>query len=168
MNIKELLRKMVQEALAEAETAPSKPSTKPTVAPGKPGEKPKPRRPLGNPDVKPNPKAMNEDEMLNKIVARFKAKKVDEVYNEGLNKEIEDIKQRRDSVDSHRANAYRQYMQAKRNLENPKDLEQIEKEWNATNSKLKKKSDDLSKQIRNRPKNKSFFGNDTESGEDKG
>jgi hypothetical protein len=59
-------------------------------------------------------------------------------------------------------------MQAKRNLENPKDLEQIEKEWNATNSKLKKKSDDLSKQIRNRPKNKSFFGNDTESGEDKG
>jgi hypothetical protein len=70
-NIKELLRKMVQEALAEAET-----ETKPTTAPPttKPG-KPKPRRPLGNPDVKPNPKAMNEDEMLNKIVARFKAKK---------------------------------------------------------------------------------------------
>ena len=76
-NIKELLRKMVQEALAEAETAPAKPETKPTVAPGPPGEKPKPRRPLGNPDVKPNPKAegLNEDEMLNKIVARFKAKK---------------------------------------------------------------------------------------------
>lgn len=72
-NIKELLRKMVQEALAEAET-----ETKPTTAPPttKPG-KPKPRRPLGNPDVKPNPKAegLNEDEMLNKIVARFKAKK---------------------------------------------------------------------------------------------
>ena len=70
-NIKELLRKMVQEALAEAET-----ETKPTTAPPttKPG-KPKPRRPLGNPDVKPNPKAMNEEEMLNKIVARFKAKK---------------------------------------------------------------------------------------------
>ena len=76
-NIKELLRKMVREALAENQpaTAPSKPDTKPTVAPGKPGEKPKPRRPLGNPDVKPNPKAMNEEEMLNKIVARFKAKK---------------------------------------------------------------------------------------------
>ena len=70
-NIKELLRKMVQEALAEAET-----ETKPTTAPPttKPG-KPKPRRPLGNPDVKPNPKAMNEEEMLNKIIARFKAKK---------------------------------------------------------------------------------------------
>ena len=76
-NIKELLRKMVREALAENQpaTAPSKPDTKPTVAPGKPGEKPKPRRPLGNPDVKPNPKALAEEEMLNKIVARFKAKK---------------------------------------------------------------------------------------------
>jgi hypothetical protein len=74
MNI-DLLRKMVKEALAENQPAPTKPETKPTVAPGKPGEKPKPRRPLGNPDVKPNPKAMNEEEMLNKIVARFKAKK---------------------------------------------------------------------------------------------
>ena len=81
MNI-DLLRKMVKEALAEANapaapkptTAPAapKPTTAPpTTAPGKP----KPRRPLGNPDVKPNPKAMNEEEMLNKIVARFKAKK---------------------------------------------------------------------------------------------
>ena len=76
-NIKELLRKMVQEALAEAET-----ETKPTTAPPttKPG-KPKPRRPLGNPDVKPNPKAVkavkvvNEEEMLVKIVDRFKSKK---------------------------------------------------------------------------------------------
>lgn len=70
-NIKELLRKMVQEALAEAETKPT--TAPPTTKPGKP----KPRRPLGNPDVKPNPKAegLNEDEMLNKIVARFKAKK---------------------------------------------------------------------------------------------
>ena len=76
-NIKELLRKMVREALAENQpaTTPSKPETKPTVAPGKPGEKPKPRRPLGNPDVKPNPKAMNEEEMLAKIVDRFKSKK---------------------------------------------------------------------------------------------
>jgi hypothetical protein len=171
--LKETIREVIEKVLAEgpaAAPAPSKPGTAPTVAPGKPGtDKPKPRRPLGNPDVKPKPKAsMNEDEMVDKIVKRFQAKKVNEVYNEGSNKEIEDIKQRRDSVDSHRANAYRQYMQVKRNLENPKDLEQIEKEWNAINSKLKKKSDDLSKQIRNRPKNKSFFGNDTESGEDKG
>ena len=72
-NIKELLRKMVQEALAEANApaAPKPTTAPPTTAPGKP----KPRRPLGNPDVKPNPKAMNEEEMLNKIIARFKAKK---------------------------------------------------------------------------------------------
>ena len=68
MNI-ELLRKLVKEVLAEAETKPT--TAPPTTAPGKP----KPRRPLGNPDVKPNPKAMNEEEMLNKIIARFKAKK---------------------------------------------------------------------------------------------
>ena len=72
MNIK-LLRKIVQEVLAEAETETKPTTAPPTTAPGKP----KPRRPLGNPDVKPNPKAegLNEDEMLNKIVARFKAKK---------------------------------------------------------------------------------------------
>ena len=71
-NIKELLRKMVQEALAENAPAAPKPTTAPpTTAPGKP----KPRRPLGNPDVKPNPKAVNEEEVLKKIVARFKAKK---------------------------------------------------------------------------------------------
>ncbi len=67
----DLLRKMVREALAEAETETKQTTAPPTTAPGKP----KPRRPLGNPDVKPNPKAMNEEEMLNKIVARFKAKK---------------------------------------------------------------------------------------------
>jgi hypothetical protein len=68
-----LLRKMVREALAEANApaAPKPTTAPPTTAPGKP----KPRRPLGNPDVKPNPKAMNEEEMLNKIIARFKAKK---------------------------------------------------------------------------------------------
>ena len=58
--------------------APSKPKETPgpAVAPGKPDTgKPKPRRPLGNPDVKPAPKAMNEEEMLKKIVARFKSKK---------------------------------------------------------------------------------------------
>jgi len=73
MNI-ELLRKLVKEVLAENNPATT---PKPTVAPPTtdPG-KPKPRRPLGNPDVKPKPKAsMNEDEMLKKIVARFKSKK---------------------------------------------------------------------------------------------
>jgi hypothetical protein len=69
----DLLYKLVKEALVEANApaAPKPTTAPPTTAPGKP----KPRRPLGNPDVKPNPKAMNEEEMLNKIVARFKAKK---------------------------------------------------------------------------------------------
>ena len=79
IQLKETIREIITKVLNENAPAPSKPSTSPspTVAPGKPGEKPKPRRPLGNPDVKPNPKAegLNEDEMLNKIVARFKAKK---------------------------------------------------------------------------------------------
>jgi predicted Zn-dependent protease len=64
--------------LSENAPAPSKPkpSPGPAVAPGKPDTgKPKPRRPLGNPEVKPAPKAMNEEEMLKKIVARFKSKK---------------------------------------------------------------------------------------------
>jgi len=67
--------------LDENASAPSqpKPSPGPTVAPGKPDTgKPKPSRPLGNPNVDPNPKAkktMNEEEMLKKIVARFKSKK---------------------------------------------------------------------------------------------
>jgi predicted Zn-dependent protease len=63
--------------LDENAPAPSKPSPGPAVAPGKPDTgKPKPRRPLGNPDVKPAPKAkLKEEEMLKKIVARFKSKK---------------------------------------------------------------------------------------------
>jgi hypothetical protein len=71
MNIKELIAKMVKEVLAEAGTETKPTTAPPTTAPGKP----KPRRPLGNPDVKPNPKAMNEEEMLAKIVDRFKSKK---------------------------------------------------------------------------------------------
>ncbi len=79
--LKEIIREIIENVLSEAPaTAPSKPkpSPGPAVAPGKPGTgKPKPRRPLGNPEVKPNPKAegLNEEEMLKKIVARFKAKK---------------------------------------------------------------------------------------------
>jgi hypothetical protein len=76
--LKEAIRKIVKEILSENQpaTAPDKPKTQPAVHPGKPDTgKPKPRRPLGNPNVKPAPKAMNEEEMLKKIVARFKNKK---------------------------------------------------------------------------------------------
>jgi hypothetical protein len=75
-DLKKIIREIVDKVLAENAPAPSKPSPGPAVAPGKPStDKPKPRRPLGNPDVKPGPKAMNEEEMLKKIVARFKSKK---------------------------------------------------------------------------------------------
>ena len=75
--LKEIIREIVDRVLNENAPAPSKPkpSPGPAVAPGKPDTgKPKPRRPLGNPEVKPAPKAMNEEEMLQKIVARFKSK----------------------------------------------------------------------------------------------
>jgi hypothetical protein len=78
-DLKKIIREIVDKVLAEnsPSTAPSKPSPGPAVAPGKPDTgKPKPRRPLGNPDVKPAPKAgLKEEEMLQKIVARFKSKK---------------------------------------------------------------------------------------------
>ena len=75
--LKEAIKAAIDKVLSENAPAPSKPSPGPAVAPGKPDTgKPKPRRPLGNPDVKPAPKAkLKEEEMLKKIVARFKSKK---------------------------------------------------------------------------------------------
>lgn len=84
-NLKEAIRAAIDKVLSENAPAPSKPTEKPgpAVAPGKPDtSKPKPRRPLGNPDKKPDNvpakaqgKKINEEEMLQKIVARFKSKK---------------------------------------------------------------------------------------------
>jgi len=76
--LKEAIREAINKVLNENAPAPTKPTEKPgpAVAPGKPGEKKDPnRRKIGNPNVKPAPKAMNEEEMLKKIVARFKSKK---------------------------------------------------------------------------------------------
>ena len=93
-DLKEAIREAINKVLAENAPAPSKPkpSPGPAVAPGKPDTgKPKPRRPLGNPEVKPAPKAMNEEEMLKKIVARFKSKKLDEGSSlVGLKKQHQD------------------------------------------------------------------------------
>ena len=77
-NLKEAIRAAIDKVLSENAPAPAKPTEKPgpAVAPGKPGEKKEPnRRKIGNPNVKPAPKAMNEEEMLKKIIARFKSKK---------------------------------------------------------------------------------------------
>jgi hypothetical protein len=66
--LRETIRNIIKKVLSEAQ---------PAVAPPKPGIKTptkpaKPRR-IGNPDVKPNPKAtMTEADMLAKIVKRFR------------------------------------------------------------------------------------------------
>jgi len=79
-DLKKIIREIVDKVLAENAPAPSKPKPTekpgPAVAPGKPDKEKDPnRRKIGNPNVKPAPKAMNEEEMLQKIVARFKSKK---------------------------------------------------------------------------------------------
>ena len=77
--LREAIRRIIKAELDENSPTPSKPAptTKPIVAPGKPAEK-KPRRPLGNPNVNPAPKAkatMKEAEMLKQVIKRFKSKK---------------------------------------------------------------------------------------------
>ena len=75
--LRETIRRIITQELNENAPAPSKPreTPGPAVAPGKPAEK-KPRRPLGNPNVKPGPKAtMKEAEMLKQVIKRFKSKK---------------------------------------------------------------------------------------------
>jgi len=77
--LRETIRRIINQELNENAPAPSKPreTPGPAVAPGKPAEK-KPRRPLGNPNVNPAPKAkatMKEAEMLKQVIKRFKSKK---------------------------------------------------------------------------------------------
>ena len=81
--LKEIIREIVDKVLAE--NAPANPKEKeketPTIAPGKPTKKPGPFSPDKgkNPIPKHVPakatKGLNEEEMLNKIVSRFKSKK---------------------------------------------------------------------------------------------
>lgn len=83
MNKKQLkervFTKLIERVLSENQPATKpKPAEKPSpaVAPSKPGEKKDPkRRKVGNPNAKPAPKAIKEEEVLNKIVSRFKSKK---------------------------------------------------------------------------------------------
>ena len=64
--------------MSENAPAPTKPATAPGVKepPAKTPGKKEPRRPLGNPNVKPQPKAtMKEPSKLKDIIQRFKSKK---------------------------------------------------------------------------------------------
>jgi hypothetical protein len=63
--------------MSENAPAPAKPATSPGVKepPAKTPGKKEPRRPLGNPNVKPQPKAtMKEAEMLKQVIKRFKSR----------------------------------------------------------------------------------------------
>jgi len=76
--LREAIRKIIKAELEENASAPSKPATAPGVKepPAKTPGKKEPRRPLGNPNVKPQPKAtLEEADMLAKIIKRFKSKK---------------------------------------------------------------------------------------------
>jgi hypothetical protein len=65
--------KVIPKEIKENQPAPTKPQ--PTIHPGKPTEKPGPRRPLIKPNIQPKPKAIKENEIIDKIVKRFKSKK---------------------------------------------------------------------------------------------
>jgi hypothetical protein len=83
--LKKMIKEAIEKIMKENNPSPStpKPSPKPIVHPGKPTTnpgKPAPRRPLGNPNVQPKPKAEhimkeNEQEMIKKIIQRFKSLK---------------------------------------------------------------------------------------------
>jgi hypothetical protein len=68
----------LKDTIKMSENSPAQPATKPGVKepPAKTPGKKEPRRPLGNPNVKPQPKAtMKEAEMLKQVIKRFKSKK---------------------------------------------------------------------------------------------
>jgi uncharacterized protein (DUF3820 family) len=77
--LREAIRQIIRKELNENQPAPSKPERETTTVPARPGTKEKPdekRRKIGRPDVKPAPKNLKEEEMVDKITARFiKAKK---------------------------------------------------------------------------------------------
>jgi hypothetical protein len=62
-------------------------------------------------------------------------------------KELKNLEQQKKVVDSQWGYAYDQYKQAKSNLENSKDLEDLEKWFSNTNRKFNQKSNALQKQI---------------------
>jgi hypothetical protein len=75
----QIIREEIRSVLAENAPAPSKPRTTPdreVAEPGTEEDKEKKRRKIGNPNVKPNPKASLEEEtIIDKIIKRFKSEK---------------------------------------------------------------------------------------------
>ena len=75
--LKNYIRETLKKRLAENQPAPSREKDRETIEKDTEKEKEKKRRRIGNPDVSPKPKAMNENEqeIIKQIVARFKSKK---------------------------------------------------------------------------------------------
>jgi hypothetical protein len=72
--LREAIRQIIRKELNENQPAPSKPERETTTVPARPGTKEKPdekRRKIGRPDIKPAPKNLKEEEMVDKIVKRF-------------------------------------------------------------------------------------------------
>jgi len=78
-DLKNYIRETLKKRLAENQPAPSRetPERGTETIPDRGTEEEKKRRRIGNPDVSPKPKAMNENEqeIIKQIVARFKSKK---------------------------------------------------------------------------------------------
>ena len=75
--LREAIRQIIRKELNENQPKPSTTPSEPVVLPKPKTDEPdKKRRKIGRPDVQPKPKALKEEEMVDKIVARFmKAKK---------------------------------------------------------------------------------------------
>ncbi len=78
-NLKSYIREAIKKRLAENQPAPSRetPERGTETIPDRGTEEEKKRRRIGNPNVDPKPKAMNENEqeIIKQIVARYKSKK---------------------------------------------------------------------------------------------
>jgi len=78
-DLKDYIREALKKRLSENQPAPSR-ETRPgetETIPDRGTEEEKKRRRIGNPNVDPKPKAMNEteQEMVKRIVTRYKSKK---------------------------------------------------------------------------------------------
>jgi hypothetical protein len=101
--LREIIREAIKNELAENQPKPEQPNTPaPTITPEKPDteEEEKKRRKIGRPDVEPKPKALKEEEMLKKIVDRYKSK------SSGMNEDL-DLGHEDDEPHMLRADLYR-------------------------------------------------------------
>lgn len=73
--LREAIREIIRKELNENQPKPTTPNEPAVLPKPKTDEPDKKRRKIGNPDVKPAPKNLKEEEMIDKITARFKSKK---------------------------------------------------------------------------------------------